>query len=146
MKVQDINQISNTMKEVPCAGTDTNAGLSFSKLLEAQLIKAPQVNNSNSVSRIAGTTPVVISVRIESLALSEEILAMLDSYGNALADHSLALPELQPYIEDLEEKASALLALKNQIPAQDSLAKLVDHVATTAYLETAKFRRGDYFA
>ena len=144
MKVQEINQINNAVQSVHPSNAETTAGLSFSKLLEAQLAKSSHVAGTSHTTSVNASKPVAAGLRIESLALSEDILTMLDAYGNALSNQSFPIAELQPYIEDLEEKASALLELKNQIPAQDSLAKLVDGIATAAYLETAKYRRGDY--
>ena len=59
-----------------------------------------------------------------------------------------ALPadKLEPVIASLEENTAALVSYKNQIDAQDPLANLLDRVATTTYVETVKFRRGDYDA
>ncbi len=47
-------------------------------------------------------------------------------------------------VEALEEDTGSILGLKEKLPAEDPLAKLLDRVATVSYVEAAKYRRGDY--
>ena len=46
----------------------------------------------------------------------------------------------------MEEETSALLDLQEELPQDDPLAKLLNRIATVTYLESAKYRRGDYNA
>ncbi len=92
----------------------------------------------------AAALQVPPALRLESLTLAETTMNSLASFGEALGDLSLPGESLLPFVESLEEETSSLLSLKEQLPTDDPLARLLDRVASVSYVETAKFRRGDY--
>ena len=69
---------------------------------------------------------------------------MLESFARGLADLDLDADALQPLVEALEDGTTTLLDIREQLPADDPLAVLIDRVTTVSYIETEKYRRGDY--
>lgn len=119
------------------------SGVDFKQLLEAQLQSVASAVPATNVAS-AAALQVPPALRLESLALAETTMTSLASFGEALGDLSLSGESLLPFVESLEEETSSLLSLKEQLPADDPLARLLDRVASVSYVETAKFRRGDY--
>lgn len=144
MKVHTIQPDHQTLQKTaasPAAETE-----SFQKLLQSRIeqsVKAREVKAAAPADFIAKASP---EQRMEGLTLTETTLATLDSYGQALANLSHSPAELEPFISGLEEETAALLELKQEFPPEDPLAKLLDRVATLSYLESVKYRRGDYSA
>lgn len=99
--------------------------------------EAKEISTSSSVSA---------NLRLEGLTLTEKTIDTLESFGAALADSRLTAEDIEPFVSSLEEETAALAELKEELPQDDPLAKLLDRVATITYLETAKYRRGDYSA
>jgi hypothetical protein len=87
---------------------------------------------------------VPAALRIESLSVAEATINSLESLGTALNNLRLPAEDLAPLVEALEEETGSILDLKGKLPAEDPLARLLDRVASISYVETAKFRRGDY--
>lgn len=119
------------------------SGADFKQLLEAQLQSVASATPATNVTP-AAALQVPPALRLESLTLAETTMNSLASFGEALGDLSLPGESLLPFVESLEEETSSLLSLKEQLPTDDPLARLLDRVASVSYVETAKFRRGDY--
>lgn len=100
----------------------------------------------SEAKEIIKSTSVSASQRIEGLTLTEKTIDTLESFGSALADSRLTADDIEPFVSALEEETAALVELKEELPQNDPLANLLDRVATITYLETAKYRRGDYNA
>ena len=83
-------------------------------------------------------------LRLQGVQMTEATIDSLESFAKALEDVTLSPKELEPFITALEEENQGLLDIKEQLPADDPLAKLIEQVAAASYLETAKYRRGDY--
>jgi hypothetical protein len=122
------------------------AGLDFQRLLAGELQKAGAGQPAQAAGGIAATLPVAPALRLEGLAATEETIGTLDAFAGALGDGRFGAEALEPFVSALEEDTVALLAVKSRLPAADPLAQVLERVATVAYLETAKYRRGDYFA
>lgn len=145
MKINDI--FSGRQNGNKKAGQqEDSAGVNFKDLLKNQ---APSISENFKVSgagRISRNVPVSANLRLEGLVLTEKTIDTLESFGTALGDSRLAADDLEPFIAALEEDTGALLKLQEELPKDDPLAILLNRVATITYLETAKYRRGDYEA
>jgi hypothetical protein len=142
MKIDTIQSGHQTLPQT--ATSPAAESESFHKLLQSRIeqsVKAQQVKAAAPADFIAKASP---ELRIEGLSLTETTLSTLDSYGQALANLSYSAEELEPFIAGLEEETAALIELKQEFSPEDPLAKLLDRVATVSYLESAKYRRGDY--
>ena len=139
-----INEITPPITgQVPGKAKQTTE-TSFNDLLNAKLGVITESKARSSVSAVSAAAPTDSSLRLESLAVTENAINMLDSYGTALKNPSLSTEDLHPFISAMEEETDAILAIREKISGEDPLAGLLDRVATVTYLETAKYHRGDY--
>ena len=143
MKISDILQQQSIpgrqQTSGPAGGTD------FAAVLQSHLRGADSTTPTGDINQTATATgPVPSRLRLESLELSENAIATLDAFSRALGNPALRADELEPYVSVLETKVAAMLDLKSELPEQEPLAKILEEVATVSFLETAKYRRGDY--
>ncbi len=119
-------------------------GTSFFDLLTDQL--QPPEENQSVTSAEAATTEgqIPAELRLAGLSVSENTIDLLESLGEALGNLNFTMSDLQPLIEALEGETTTLLDIKEQLPAHDPLAQLIDRVTTVSVIEARKFRRGDY--
>ncbi len=125
----------------------------------SQGLAAPEVGFQALLNGLKGSEEIVASpaveapapaavlspaVRLQGLSLSESSIDLLDSLSRGLADLTLKSDDLTPLIESLEMDSTALLDIKEQLPKDDPLARLIDRVTAVTYVEVEKFRRGDY--
>ncbi|MEW6501814.1 MAG: hypothetical protein AB1456_10030 [Thermodesulfobacteriota bacterium] len=141
MKIQDILQ---TFKGRGATKATTTANADFQQMLAREIAASAAANQASAETPITAASQVPATLRLQGLELTENTLSTLDSFGAALGNTALKHDDLEPYVAALEEDVAALLETKNQIPGNDPLAKLLDRVATVSYLETVKYRRGDY--
>lgn len=141
MKIQNIFQHMRTRGTSAATAT---SGADFQQLLAQEIATSAAANLAAATAPTATTSQVPAALRLQGLELSETTINTLDSFSAALGNTALKNNELEPYAAALEEDVAALLSVKNQMPGDDPLAKLLDRVATVSYLETVKFRRGDY--
>jgi hypothetical protein len=120
------------------------AGSDFQQLLMGELRKTSGSPTVQAATNIASLSTVPASVRLDGLTLTEGTIDTLQSFAKALENTSLPVEALEPYVSSLEEGIVALLSVRNQLGSTDSLAQVLERVATVAYLESAKYRRGDY--
>lgn len=144
MKIHDINQVNQLSKPYITDKTGPNQGVSFQELLESHLHGTSKSTGVQSPHEATDVSPVPTSLRLESISLTEKTLQTLEHFENTLKNKSVPADNLEPIISSLEENTAALVAFKNQIDEQDPLANLLNRVATTTYVETVKYRRGDY--
>ena len=144
MKIHDINQAKQLTKPYITDSSRPNQGVSFHELLESQLHKTSHSMDVHPAQKTADVSSVPTSLRLESISLTETTLQNLESFENGLKNKALSADTLEPLVSSLEENIAALVSYKNQIDAQDPLANLLDRVATSTYVETMKYRRGDY--
>lgn len=144
MKIENLN--SQIIK--PQTGQDRNqkpvSGSDFQTILRERLQETKTSTTAVTPGQEINPAQFSPEFRIKSLSTSEAAIDTLDSYKNALANRAFKNSHLESYIEDLEEKTLALQDLKENLPSDDPLEKLVDQVAALSYIETAKYRRGDY--
>lgn len=140
MKIQDIFQ------SVKSAGKSAgkNTTVDFQQLLAREIGASRSTQPAATAAAPGEAYRVPAALRLQSLELTDTTINTLDALSIALGNTALKTEELEPYVAALEEDVAALLAAKQQMPADDPLAKLLDRVATVSYLETAKYRRGDY--
>jgi len=139
-----INEITPQVTGKPPGKTQQTAETSFHDLLNAKLDVISKSKTSSPMTAVSTAAPTDSSLRLESLAITENAINTLDSYGTALKNPALSTEELHPFISAMEEETSAILAIREKISGEDPLAGLLDRVATITYLETAKYHRGDY--
>lgn len=106
-------------------------------------------NMTSTVEQVADVSPVSpeqasASIRLESLALGEITINTLDAFQIALGRKDLNTAALEPFISSLEDNSQAIIDLQRQLPADDQLTILLEQIAAVSYMETVKYRRGDY--
>ncbi|MBI4791583.1 MAG: hypothetical protein HY789_02335 [Deltaproteobacteria bacterium] len=120
------------------------SGNEFKNFLESQIQSVSTTAKTGAAAKVAALSIVPAALRIEGLSVAEATINSLESLGTALSNLQLPAEDLAPLVEALEEETGSILDLKGKLPAEDPLARLLDRVATISYVETAKFRRGDY--
>ena len=125
-------------KAAPSSATD------FQNILRNQLQQLNPTEPAASVNEATAVSSAPPAVRVQGLTLTEASLNTLEAYSAALANPALSSEALEPFVSTLEEETSAMLAVREQLDQDDPLAGLLEQVATLAYLETAKYQRGDY--
>jgi len=120
------------------------SGNEFKSFLESQIQSVSSSAKTGAAAQVAALSMVPAALRIESLSVAEATINSLESLGTALNNLRLPAEDLAPLVEALEEETGSILDLKGKLPAEDPLARLLDRVASISYVETAKFRRGDY--
>jgi hypothetical protein len=130
---------------VPASDKGINKGetAAFKKLLDDRLRSIAESSRVASVNSVEQVAPAP-SLRLEGLELTEKALDTLENFGAALGNQEFKSSDLEPFVDSLEEETTGLLSIRDQLPADDPLAGLVDRVATVTFLESAKYRRGDY--
>ncbi len=143
MKIDDIQSRRLTGKSAS-KKTTANSSNDFMRILGNHLSPTEEVTPPGETVETSPQSPIPTKLRLTGVSLSENAINMLESYSKALGDLHLNSEDLAPLIDALEGDTTALLDIKEQIPANDPLAQLIDRVATISYLETEKYRRGDY--
>ena len=146
MKIPDLQNREQRIgkRTGPAPGQYTDS--TFQQLLESKLSSPATGTEALQKQQTIAPTNIDPSTRIESLHLTEQIVQLLEDYEGALKNRTISVSEMEPFIVSLEEKTAALVDLKSQIDPRDPLAKLLGQISSVAYLETIKYRRGDYNA
>ena len=144
MKINELQNGQPLRTRVEKPG-QSSGSIDFKSLLESKLHVPQEISSVASVSNVSPVSEEVkTTLRIDGLAVTESAIKHLEQFSAALADTKFAERDLEPFVSALEEETLALLEIRSHIPEDDSLAVLLDRVATVTYLETVKFRRGDY--
>ena len=122
----------------------SSQGTSFFDLLADQLHSPEETHAVESTTALTTAGQIPTELRLTGLTVSENTIDLLESFSEALGNLNLPATDLLPLIEALEGEATTLLDIKEQLPAHDPLAQLIDRVTTIGLIEAAKFRRGDY--
>ncbi|MBU0682300.1 MAG: hypothetical protein KKD73_12860 [Proteobacteria bacterium] len=121
-----------------------SSALDFRHLLHAQMEGVHDVSETAQVSPVEERQQGSPELRLQGVQMTEATIDSLESFAKALKNSSLNSQDLEPFITALEEENQGLLDIKEQLAADDPLTKLIEQVAAATYLETAKYRRGDY--
>ena len=144
MNVNRINQ------SIPAGGSRSgqaaNGGGDFQQVLESHMHTAVAVDAPSALAGVSAPPPIDPALKVSALELCDRAINQLESYQQVLGNLSIKAADLEPHVSALEERVIGLLELKEQLPAGDPLAQVLDRVSTSCYLETVKFRRGDYTA
>ncbi len=116
----------------------------FFDLLTEQLAPPAETAPTSATTAPLEASNLPPGTRLNGVRLSESSIDLLDNFSKALANLKLNADDLAPMVEALEGDTTALLDIKEQLPDNDPLAILIDRVITISYIETEKFRRGDY--
>ncbi len=143
MKIQNIQSGPQSLQQSSPSLNTTEAD-SFQKLLQSKIEASVKTQGTKATEPAEFKTQPDAALRLKGLSLTETTLATLDSYGLALDSLSVKAEDLEPFVSALEEETAAIMDLKQELPSEDPLAKLLDRVATVSYLESVKYRRGDY--
>ena len=142
MKIDDI--LSGQQTGNKATGKKSTSETNFKDLLSNQIQPTDGSQPVAGSKAVAPSSTISAALRLEGLQLSEKTIDTLASFGAALENASLTAEELEPFVTALEEETDALLDLREELPQDDPLAKLLNRIATVTYLEAAKYRRGDY--
>jgi len=126
-------------------GSVSAAGASFQEIL-AQELAAAKSPATTAIAAAAATAPIAAALKLDGLTLTEDTITTLEKFSVALGNPAFSAQDLEPFATALENDTAALVSLKNQLPANNPLASLLERVATASYVEATKLRRGDYHA
>ena len=149
MNINDIAKAGRIEKK-SAKKTKKSVAPGFFELLEGQLAPAGETGEAAAAAATGQTAPakeassIPARLRIEGLSLSENTINMLESFARALENLDLDEDDLRPLVEALETDTTTLIDIREQLPEDDPLARLIDRVAAVSYIEAEKFRRGDY--
>ena len=121
-----------------------SSAIDFRQLLHSQMQGVHDVSDTSQVAPVQEQEQGNPELRMQGVQLTETAIVSLESFAKALEDANLNSEDLEPFISALEEENLGLLDIKEQLPKDDPLAKLIEQVAAATYMETAKYRRGDY--
>lgn len=124
-------------------GQGNSPATEFRKLLDDRLRSISESSKVAAATAVEKEAPSP-GLRLEGLELTETALHSLENFETALGNVAIKNSDLEPFVSSLEEETTGLLAIRDQLPANDPLAGLVDRVAAVTFLESAKYRRGDY--
>ncbi len=143
-----INTIVPGQQNASTSGTGSTPakGASFQEILAQELTTAKSTPTAPAMAAAAVAAPSPAALKLDGISLAEETINTLEKFSAALGNPSFSAQDLAPFASALEDDTAALVALKNQLPENNSLAPLLERVATASYVEAAKLRRGDYHA
>ncbi len=121
-----------------------SSAIDFRHLLQSQMQGVMDVGDTAPVSQVQERRQGSPELRLQGVQITEATIDSLESFAKALDNTSLSAEDLEPFISALEEENQGLLDIKEQLDDDDPLAKLIEQVAAATYLETSKYRRGDY--
>ncbi|MEN8258847.1 MAG: hypothetical protein ABFS09_13380 [Thermodesulfobacteriota bacterium] len=124
--------------------TAQSSAVDFRHLLQSQLEGVMDASGTAPTTEVQERQQGSPELRLQGVQMAEATITSLDSFAKALDDATLNANDLEPFIVALEEENQGLLDIKEQLPDDDPLGKLIEQVAAACYLETAKYRRGDY--
>ncbi len=139
-----INKTGQTSKSSSGKKSSSLSAVDFRQLLQGQMTPVQDVAAMSGVAEVGEVEQGDPQVRMQGVKLAEATIDCMESFAAALADQSLSEEDLESFVVRLEEDSQVLVNIKEQLPENDPLAELVERVSAACYLETAKFRRGDY--
>ncbi len=116
----------------------------FQRVLESRLKATAGIEDVTQTTKVGEPCAASAQTRLNGLTVTETTLDAMESFSRALGNTNFSADDLEPYASALEEHTLALLTIKDRLPENDHLAKLLDRVATVSFVESTKFRRGDY--
>jgi len=143
MKIDGLNS-KIVKKKSRSSAKKVSGDIPFSALLADQIQAPIETSASEDIKPVPANSNLSAAARTTGITLTEQTIDFLTSYGDALANLNLDPEAILPLVEAMETGTTSLLDLKEQLPADDPLAELLDRVAAVAYLEAEKYRRGDY--
>lgn len=139
-----INGLTTGPPEVTRKKSGAVSDFDFQQILENRLKATAGTEDVARATKVEEPGATSAQLRLNGLTVTETTLDAMESFSRALGNTNFSADDLEPYADALEEHTLALLTIKDQLPENDQLAKLLDRVATVGFVESAKFRRGDY--
>jgi hypothetical protein len=118
----------------------------FADILAQAVTEQPTGTASVSATECASSCTAGSAAEFSLCQQTYGLLDALETYGQALADGSKTLKEIEPLAADLESRAQSLgdsLEQSGQ-DGQEGLSGIAMQALTQARVESIKFRRGDY--
>lgn len=144
MKIKRSKGTGQTSSVDKAKKSGQSSAIDFRHLLQSQMQEVHDISDTSQIAPVQERQQVDPELRMQGVQLTETAIASLESFAAALEDANLQVKDLEPFITALEEENLGLLDIKEQLPKDDPLAKLIEQVAAATYMETAKYRRGDY--
>lgn len=139
-----VTKSSQTAKSSGAKKSSASSAVDFRQLLQGQLSPVQDVASTTPVAEVQEREQGGAQLRLQGVKLTESTIDSMEAFAAALAKEALSESDLKVFVERLEEDAQVLVDIKEQLPKHDPLAELIERVSAACYLETAKFRRGDY--
>ena len=139
-----INGLTTGPPEVTKKKSGAVSDFDFQQILGNRLKAPTGTDNIARATKVEEPGATSTQLRLNGLAVTERTLDAMESFSRVLGNTNFSANDLEPYADVLEGHTLALLTIKDQLPENDQLTKLLDRVATVGFVESAKFRRGDY--
>ena len=144
--VQDSTAVSRDKRQVK--------GDSFSSLLETAMnsdtvtgataaVEAEAVNPLSAIA-VTGQVSVDNNAAIAALSAVENGLKGLEDIGNSLMDQNVTPKEVDKMVQSLPSSVSDVQKSLENLPDGHPLKEIGNELSVTAYVESMKWRRGDY--
>lgn len=127
--------------------SSAQGGGAFAEILAQAVAEQPAATTASTGARSASACAA--SADAGCLSLCQQTYGLLDAletYGQALADGSKTLKDIEPLAADLEARAQDLGQSLEQgdQDGEETLGGIAWQAVTQARVEAIKFRRGDY--
>ena len=121
-------------------------GQEFSQKEAQTALEAEQkaVSQAGSPQAANALDQILSPKQVNGLMRAEKTLELLSDYERQLGDGSFSLKDMAGTVDSLEDQVKKLTEALNKLDPEDELKGLLQDVATTAMVETIKFKRGDY--
>ncbi len=139
-----INKSGQASKASSSKKKSATSAVDFRQLLQGQMQPVQDVAATSPVAEVQERSQADPALRLQGVTLTEITIDSMESFAKALANQSLSAQDLEAFVGRLEEEVQELINVKEQLPENDPLAELIERVSAACYLESAKFRRGDY--
>lgn len=149
MKIDSNDPIVKSLNPEPATRPRPDGGGEFDKILKETIQETPGAAAGPSqtafVNPLAGMTLTPQGSSDPKLAIEriENMIDMLDSYRQKLADPQLNLKQMDAIIRDIARENDSLASFADTLP-DDEIKRILNHTMVTASLEVTKFYRGDY--
>lgn len=145
----------NTQTGSAQSDTGKTDGELFSRAMETAISRqqsSSATGEAGSLGEIQSPTlPPISSIdsastsTTDSLVLqTDELLTVIDTYAEQMADPSVSLKEMEGMVADLQTMAGELSQSVSGSDCDSDLKEIADQCAVIAQTEAIKFMRGDY--
>lgn len=116
------------------------------KAMAPQSVQAPSTGilpPLQNLSNLNFAVPAGVELS-QAVRQTDEVLNLIESYRNKLADPNASLKEVYPLVQQMEKKSAELIPVWESLPDGDKLKDVLNRIIVTSTVEAIKFNRGDY--